>query len=222
VNWKNFASSSRTSSEAVPAGALIALRWRQDHHRRSDVGYSVSATTRAARPGEQHGRDYTFLTPEEFDRRAAAGEFVESASYNGKRYGTLKSEVERVFRTGRHVVLDIEVAGARQVRARYPTAVLVFVLPPTGKVLAGRLRARRTEPVEALQRRLAIARDELAAVPEYDYLVINDDLERAIIEVSAIVDAEHRRVSRQVELGARLEAFRDELAKEAAELRPEN
>jgi guanylate kinase len=205
-----------------PSGGGKTTIARRLLERRSDVGYSVSATTRPARPGEQHGRDYTFLTPEEFARRAEAGEFVESASYNGKRYGTLKSEVERVFRTGRHVVLDIEVAGARQVRAQYPNAVLVFVLPPTGRVLAGRLRARRTEPVEALQRRLAIARDELAAVPEYDYLVINDDLERAIVEVSAIVDAEHRRVSRQVELGARLEAFRDELAKEAAELRPEN
>ena len=205
-----------------PSGGGKTTIARRLLERRSDVGYSVSATTRAARPGEQHGRDYSFLTPEEFERRAQAGEFVESASYNGQRYGTLKSEVERVFRTGRHVVLDIEVAGARQVRAQYPTAVLVFVLPPTGKVLAERLRARRTEPVDALKRRLAIAREELAAVPEYDYVVVNDDLERAIIEVSAILDAEHRRVSRQVELGARLAGLRDELTAEAAQLRAEN
>jgi len=205
-----------------PSGGGKTTIARRLLERRSDVGYSVSATTRAARPGEQHGKDYTFLTPEEFERRVQAQEFVEWASYNGQRYGTLKHEVERVFLTGRHVVLDIEVAGARQVRAQYPSAVLIFVLPPTGKVLAARLRARRTEPVEALQRRLAIARDELAAVPEYDYLVVNDDLERAIIEVSTIIDAEQHRVSRQVGLGERLTGLRDELADEVSRLRPEN
>ncbi|MDZ4861857.1 MAG: guanylate kinase [Gemmatimonadota bacterium] len=205
-----------------PSGGGKTTIARRLLERRSDVGYSVSATTRAARRGEQHGKDYTFLTPEEFERRVQAQEFVEWASYNGQRYGTLKHEVERVFLTGRHVVLDIEVAGARQVRAQYPSAVLIFVLPPTGKVLAARLRARRTEPVEALQRRLAIARDELAAVPEYDYLVVNDDLERAIIEVSTIIDAEQHRVSRQVGLGERLTGLRDELADEVSRLRPEN
>jgi guanylate kinase len=205
-----------------PSGGGKTTIARRLLERRSDVGYSVSATTRAARPGEQHGKDYTFLTPEEFERRVQAREFVEWASYNGQRYGTLRHEVERVFLTGRHVVLDIEVAGARQVRVQYPSAVLVFVLPPTGKVLATRLRARRTEPVEALQRRLAIARDELAAVPEYDYVVVNDDLERAIIEVSTIIDAEQHRVSRQVGLGERLTGLRDELADEVSRLRPEN
>ncbi len=205
-----------------PSGGGKTTIARRLLERRSDVGYSVSATTRAARPGEQHGKDYTFLTPEEFERRVQAEEFVEWASYNGQRYGTLKHEVERVFLTGRHVVLDIEVAGARQVRAQYPSAVLVFVLPPTGEVLATRLRARRTEPVTALQRRLAIARDELAAVPEYDYVVVNDDLERAIIEVSTIIDAEQHRVSRQVGLGERLTGLREELANEVSRLRPEN
>ncbi len=205
-----------------PSGGGKTTIARRLLERRPDVGYSVSATTRAARPGEQHGKDYTFLTPEEFERRVQAEEFVEWASYNGQRYGTLKHEVERVFLTGRHIVLDIEVAGARQVRAQYPSAVLVFVLPPTGKVLATRLRARRTEPVEALQRRLAIARDELAAVPEYDYVVVNDDLERAIIEVSTIIDAEQHRVSRQVGLGERLTGLRDELADEVSRLRPAN
>lgn len=205
-----------------PSGGGKTTIARRLLERRSDVGYSVSATTRAARPGEQHGKDYTFLTPEEFERRVQAEEFVEWASYNGQRYGTLKHEVERVFLTGRHVVLDIEVAGARQVRAQYPSAVLVFVLPPTGEVLATRLRARRTEPVTALQRRLAIARDELAAVPEYDYVVVNDDLERAIIEVSTIIDAEQHRVSRQVGLGERLTGLREELADEVSRLRPEN
>ena len=204
-----------------PSGGGKTTIARRLLERRSDVGYSVSATTRAARPGEQHGKDYTFLTPEEFERRVQAEEFVEWASYNGQRYGTLKHEVERVFLTGRHVVLDIEVAGARQVRAQYPSAVLVFVLPPTGEVLATRLRARRTEPVAALQRRLAIARDELAAVPEYDYVVVNDDLERAIIEVSTIIDAEQHRVSRQVGLGERLTGLREELADEVSRLRPE-
>jgi guanylate kinase len=201
-----------------PSGGGKTTIARRLLERRTDLGYSVSATTRAPRPGEQDGRDYTFLSRDDFERREGAGEFVESASYNGQRYGTLKTEVERVFRTGRHVVLDIEVAGARQVRAQYPSAVLVFVLPPTGKILADRLRDRRTESAEALTRRLNIAREELAAVPEYDYVIVNDDLERAIVEVGAIIDAERRRVARQVELGARLAGLRDELATEAAGL----
>jgi guanylate kinase len=186
--------------------------------RRTDLGYSISATTRPRRAGEEHGRDYWFLSPEEFDRRLAAGDFVEHASYNGQHYGTLRSEVERLFRSGKHVVLDIEVAGARQVRQLFPDAVLVFVLPPDGAELVRRLSQRRTESSAALRHRLDIASDELAAVPEYDYVVVNDELDRAVGDVAAIVDAEGRRAARRDGLPAKLEAIRREIAAEAEKL----
>lgn len=201
-----------------PSGGGKTTIARRLLERRSDLGYSVSATTRARRPGEENGRDYWFLEPGEFERRVAAGEFVEHASYNGQRYGTLRSEVERLFKAGKSVVLDIEVAGARQVRARYPDAVLVFVLPPSGAELARRLRDRRTEGPAALRRRMAIAGDELAAVPEYDYVVVNDELDRAVGDVEAILSAEIRRASRRDGLPAKVEAIRREIEAEAARL----
>ncbi len=168
---------------------------------RPDVGRSVSATTRAPRPGEADGRDYYFLGADEFARREAAGDFLETASYGGQRYGTLKAEVARLRESGRHALLVIEVAGAREIRRQFPGAVLVFLLPPSGEALVTRLAARETEPAAALRRRLAIASDELGAAREYDYLVVNDDRRRAVSEISTILDAERRRVARQEDLG---------------------
>lgn len=165
--------------------------------RRGDLGYSISCTTRAPRNGERHGHDYHFLSADEFVERRTRGEFAESAEVHGNLYGTLKSEVERVFAAGRHVVMDIDIQGARQFIAAYPESVLVFLLPPSAKVLLGRLTERQTESPEALLRRLTGARDELAAVGSYQYVVVNDDLERAYTQVASIVDAEtvrHRRV----------------------------
>lgn len=186
--------------------------------RRQDVGRSISATTRAPRAGEQHGRDYYFLSAEEFERRVAGGEFLETATYGGNRYGTLRSEVERLFGEGRHVLLVIEVAGARQVRAQFPEAALVFVLPPSGEALVSRLAGRQTEAPEVLRRRLGIATDELQEVSGYDYVVVNDDLEDAVRDLGAILDAESRRVIRQHELLERVEAIRRDVAAAAAGL----
>ncbi len=179
---------------------------------RSDIGYSVSATTRAMRPGEVNGRDYWFLSEEEFEAKVMAGEFLEHASYHGRRYGTLRTEVERHFAAGRHVVLDIEVNGARQVRRQMSGAVLVFVIPPTGAALVERLAARRTEDRAALEGRLAIATDELAVASEYDYVVVNAELERAVQDVAGILEAESRRVCRQDDLESRTERLRREVA----------
>jgi guanylate kinase len=201
-----------------PSGGGKTTIARRLLERRKDLGYSISATTRAKRPGEEHGRDYWFLEPAEFDRRVAADEFVEHASYNGQRYGTLRSEVERLFRAGKSVVLDIEVAGARQVRRQYPDAVLVFVLPPSGAELVRRLRGRNTEGPVTLKRRMTIASDELAAVPEYDYVVVNDELGRAVGDVEAILSAEIRRASRRDGLPAKVDAIRQEILSEAAKL----
>lgn len=178
---------------------------------REDLGYSVSATTRAPRAGEADGVDYHFLAPAEFARRVDAGEFVEWAEYGGARYGTLKVEVERVLASGRHAVLDIEVAGARQVRKAFPESVQVFVLPPSGTVLAQRLRSRRTDDAAAQARRLDIAREEIGAAREYDYMIVNDDLVTAVAQVAAILDAEARRTRRMDDLDDTIDRLRRDL-----------
>jgi guanylate kinase len=183
---------------------------------RDDVGYSVSATTRPIRPGEQDGADYHFLSREEFLRREAAGEFLESATYGGELYGTLRAEVERLFAAGRTVVLDIEIKGARQIRAQMPDAVEIFVLPPSAAVLVGRLTARNTETAAALRERVARAADELKAVTEYNYVVVNGDLFAAVAQVAAILDAESHRVDRQDNLGPQIEQLRRDVIEETA------
>ena len=182
---------------------------------RSDVGYSVSATTRAPRHGERDGHDYHFLSAAEFERRVVAGEFLEHATYGGHRYGTLRAEIDRVLGGGRHAVLDIEVEGARQVLERMPDAVRVFVLPPSAKVLVERLRARDTETPEARRTRLARAAEELTAVTEYDYVVINEHLRDAVNAVGAILDAETRRVARRRDLTGFVELLRQGVASAA-------
>ena len=157
---------------------------------REDVVYSVSATTRPRRAGEIDAREYHFLDRAEFERRVAAGDFVEWAEYGGNLYGTLRSEVEGGLASGRHVVLDIEVAGSRQVRQRFPQAVQVFVLPPSAAALAQRLRGRNTEDPATVARRLEIAGRELEAAREYEYVVVNDDVVDAVSQVAAILDVE--------------------------------
>jgi guanylate kinase len=157
---------------------------------RADVGYSVSCTTRAPRPREVDGKDYYFLTRDEFVRRRLAGDFAESAEVHGNLYGTLRSEIARVLGNGQHVIMDIDVQGARQIRGVFPTSVTVFVLPPSGEVLLERLRKRKTESPQQLVSRLNSALQELRAVEEYEYVVVNDDLERAVLRVGAILDAE--------------------------------
>ena len=175
---------------SAPSGGGKTTIARELLRRRSDVGYSISCTTRLPRPGESSGTDYHFLTREEFLRRRAAGEFAESAEVHGNLYGTLRSEIARVLSCGQHVVMDIDVQGARQMREAFPKAVTVFVLPPSGEVLLDRLRARKTESPEQLVARLHSALQELRAVDEYEYVVVNDDLEHAVQRVEAILDAE--------------------------------
>jgi guanylate kinase len=175
---------------------------------RDDLGYSVSATTRPRRDGERDGVDYHFLSRDEFVRRRDAGEFLEWATYGGHLYGTLRSEIERIFARGRHAVLDIEIEGARQIRANFPNSLHVFVLPPSAEVLVGRLTGRKTEPVEVIRERISRAADELTAVAEYDYALVNEELVVAVAQVAAILDAEARRVSRQDTLSGFIEKLR--------------
>jgi guanylate kinase len=158
--------------------------------RRSDLGYSVSCTTRSPRPTEQQGRDYYFMSRTEFLAERERGAFAESAEVHGNLYGTLRSEVERVLASGRHVVMDIDPQGARQFVRAFPQTVTIFILPPTAEVLLNRLRARKTENPVELAARLTSALQELQQVDEYQYVVVNDDLERAVGSVGSIVDAE--------------------------------
>lgn len=175
---------------SAPSGGGKTTIARELLRYRSDVGYSISCTTRAPRPRETNGTDYYFLSPEEFVRRRAAGEFAESAEVHGYLYGTLKSEIARILGSGRHVVMDIDVQGARQIRTAFPQTVTVFVMPPSGDVLLERLKNRKTESPKQLADRLHSALDELRAVEEYEYVVVNDALPRAVRRVSAILDAE--------------------------------
>lgn len=163
---------------------------------RSDLGYSVSCTTRLPRAGEVDGKDYYFLGQGEFASRRERGEFAESAEVHGKTYGTLRREVERVLSGGKHVVMDIDVQGARQFVKAFPHSVLVFILPPSADVLMTRLTARKTEDRASLVRRMESALEELRAVGSYHYVVMNEKLERAVAQVSAVIDAESLRRER--------------------------
>jgi guanylate kinase len=175
-----------TGPSGVGKGTLI----RELRERVSGLELSVSATTRAPRDGERDGRDYHFLAREEFERRAAAGDFLEHATYSGNRYGTLRSEVERRLEAGASVVLEIELQGARQVREAMPEAVLVFVAPPDPGALRERLEGRGTDSGEAIDQRLRTAETELAAQAEFQHVVVNDELDRAATELERIVRAE--------------------------------
>jgi guanylate kinase len=145
---------------------------------------AVSATTREPREGEVNGRDYHFLSSEDFDRRVAAGEFVEHAEYAGNRYGTLRSELARPARA---IVLEIDVQGARQVRETLPEAGRIFIEPPSFEDLARRLARRGADSPDQIERRLEAAREELAARDEFDHHIVNDDLERASGELTELV-----------------------------------
>jgi guanylate kinase len=158
--------------------------------RLAQLELSVSATTRAPRPGERDGVDYHFLTREEFDRRVAEGDFVEHADYAGRSYGTLRSELEVRVRAGVPVVLEIEVQGARQVRSSVPGAVQVFIAPPTLEALRTRLIGRGTDDAQEVERRLGVAEEELSALSEFAHVVVNDRLEDALEQLTAIVAGE--------------------------------
>jgi guanylate kinase len=172
-----------TGPSGVGKGTLI----RTLRERVPELELSVSATTRAPRPGEADGVDYHFLDDGEFERRVAAGAFVEHARYSGRRYGTLRDELRRRTEQGHPVVLEIEVQGARQVRETLPEAVQIFIAPPTEDALRARLVGRGDTAPEDMEARLATARTELEARDEFAHVVINDRLEDAVEELTRIV-----------------------------------
>jgi guanylate kinase len=174
-----------TGPSGVGKGTLI----RGLRQRLPQLELSVSATTRAPRPGEQDGIDYHFLSDADFDRRVAAGDFVEHARYSGHRYGTLRAELDRRTEADVPVVLEIEVQGARQVREAMPDAVQVFIAPPSEEALRARLVGRGTDTQAEVDERLRTAREELAARDEFRHVVVNDRLEDATDGLAAIVSA---------------------------------
>lgn len=172
-----------TGPSGVGKGTLIRLLRGEV----PELELSVSATTRAPRAGETQGVDYHFLSDEEFERRVEAGDFVEHAAYAGRRYGTLRSALDQHLVGGKPVVLEIEVQGARQVRETMPEAVQIFIAPPSEDVLRSRLVGRGTDAPEAVEARLRVAEEELAAQGEFPHVVVNDRLDDAVAELVGIV-----------------------------------
>jgi guanylate kinase len=163
----------------------------------ADLVYSVSATTRARRAHEVEGQDYFYLDRGEFQRRVEAGAFVEWAEVHGELYGTLRSQTDGSLRSGKNVLLDIDVQGGRAVRKIYRDAVLIFLLPPSLQSLEARLRGRGTDSEDRIRLRLENAQREMALVTEYDYVVVNDELEKAYRQIASILVAETCRPSRR-------------------------
>ncbi len=162
-----------------------------------NVGYSVSFTTRQPREGERHGREYFFVSKEDFDNHAANGEFLEFAEVHGRFYGTSKNQVEKMTSEGFDVILEIDVQGAAQVREILPEAVSIFIMPPSFETLRQRLQKRGTETPENFALRLHNAFEEMSRFEEFDYIVINNDLSQAIEQFKAIFLAERARLKRQ-------------------------
>lgn len=183
---------------SAPSGAGKTTLVRALLEAEPEVKLSVSYTTRPPRAGEVDGTDYHFVTPEAFDRMAAAGEFLESAEIYGHRYGTSRRWISEQLKLGSDLLLEIDWQGARQVRRLIPGAVGVYVLPPSLEALENRLKARRQDSPEVIERRLAAARGEIGHVEEFDYVIINDEFDRAAQELVSIIRAERLRTFRQL------------------------
>jgi guanylate kinase len=186
-----------------PSGAGKGTLIRKLVEDRPDLAVAVSATTRDLRPGEEDGREYHFLSEGEFERRVEAGEFLEHVDYvSGHRYGTLRDEVDRIIGSGRSVILELETHGAKEVQAARPDAVTIFVRAPSFAELERRLRERATESAGEIGERLELARRQAEEAGDFDHVVTNDDLARAVSELGAIVDRALREPSAAGKLSA--------------------
>ncbi len=152
-----------------------------------NLAYSISATTRSIRKGEEEGKDYYFIGKNDFEKHLASDNFIESAVVHGNHYGTFRSQIEDFIKAGKSVILDVDVQGAIEIKKKYPEAVLVFLLPPSIQVLEARLRNRGTDSEAVVQRRLDMARTELEMADHYDFQIINNDLESTKDQVVAII-----------------------------------
>jgi len=182
---------------SAPSGAGKTTIYRAALKAIADLKFSISLTTRAPREGEADGVDYSFVSEEEFKRRQASNELAESARVFDSSYGTPRAPLDAAIASGRDILLDIDIQGARQIRAKYPhDAVSIFVLPPTPEELEGRLRGRGTEKEATIRFRLDRAREEVHAYKEYDYYIINAEIPKSVERLETIVNAERLKVSR--------------------------
>ena len=179
-----------------PSGAGKGTICQKLRENRNDLSYSVSATTRAPRKGEVDGKDYFFLTIDRFKEMIANDEMLEYAEIYGNYYGTPRSYVMNILDQGRDVVLEIDPQGALQIKKRFPDAVFVFIVPPSLDELTKRIYKRGTDSEEVIKRRLSAATSELAYASKYDYIIVNDEVEKASKKVSNIIDAERNRAVR--------------------------
>lgn len=169
---------------------------------------SISATTRAPRPGEEEGREYFFRTVEEFEKMIAKEELIEYAKYVDNYYGTPRAYVEEQLQAGKDVILEIEIQGALKVKKKFPETLLLFVTPPSAEELKNRLVKRGTETMDVIESRMRRAREEAEGMDQYDYLVVNDVLEDCVEEVHQIIQGEHRKSFRNIDF---IEKMRKEL-----------
>lgn len=181
---------------SAPAGCGKDTILNKLFERTDSAGYAVSATTRSPREGEVNGVHYHFLTRDEFERKIAENEVLEYTEYCGNYYGTLRKSVDDLLNAGKDAILKIEVEGAMNIRRMFPEACLVFILPPSWEILAERLRSRGTETEEKIAERTKQARTEVEFAKNYDYLIVNDDLDTAVDDLSAVLRAEKLRRSR--------------------------
>lgn len=182
-----------------PSGAGKGTVYNEVIKRRPEIQKSVSVTTRAPRPNEIEGVHYYFRTLEQYQDMIAKGEFLETASVYCNYYGTPKAPVLEILSKGQDVMFEIDTLGAEQIRKKYPKSITIFIMPPTFKELEKRLRGRGTESEEAIQRRLGLARSELAKYRLFDYMVFNDEVENAVSSVIAIIDAEKSKTQRNMQ-----------------------
>ena len=181
---------------SAPSGAGKTTLCREMRLRLPDLAYSVSVTTRAPRPGEVHGSDFRFVSEPEFRTMLDRGELAEWATVHNNLYGTPAAPLEAALRDGRDVLLDIDTQGAAQLRARYPEAVLIFIVAPSMAELEQRLRERRSDPEREIAGRLERARHEVTLWRRYDYLIVNRDVKEAMEQLASIIQAERSRVAR--------------------------
>lgn len=184
---------------SAPSGAGKTTLCRMASGHFPEIRNSISYTTRKPRPGEVNGRDYWFIDDAEFDRMVEKGEFLEHAGVYGKRYGTSKKDLEALLEDGFSVILEIDVQGAASVRKRLTDGVYIFILPPSLKACEQRLIERGKDSHEEIKKRLKIAEEEIRKAPEYDYIIVNDDLVRAFEELKAVMTAEKARAGRMQE-----------------------
>ncbi len=182
---------------SAPSGAGKTTIYREALKAIKNLEFSISLTTRVRRKNEADGIDYSFVSEEEFNRRQSSGELAEWARVFESSYGTPRAPLDAAIASGHDILLDIDIQGAQQIRAKYPRdAVSIFVLPPTLEELAGRLRGRATEDESKIQHRLQKAREEAEAYPEYDYLIVNAEISKSVAQLETIVNAERLKVSR--------------------------